>query len=292
MSNRKIALDLAEDLSLEDEGRLRRHVLFFGAERVNVFVGAYATKMASRVPTGSLPFRDFLDTVAPYSNETEAEQYLKALGITVVPSTPRTPKDQETLNQISMKLENGYDSMAVANRSFDKAPILIKHEARQLTLLSNARVAGRRAYFITADKKLRAIVDQEVFGGLRDALLSPMSFVQLIDLLVGVDVQPSSLARVFWSVRAVDEEGVLRNYLLDLALKNYDAALLLDMGEVLDRTIYTAKKHALLEDIQLMPSDVGDENAGKTTRFLDRVEESFFSEMAKEMKRREAERQQ
>lgn len=265
---------------------------FLVAERVNVFVGAYATEIARLGPAGSLPFRDFLETVAPYSNETEAQRYLQALGIAVVSSTPKTPKDQGTLDQVSMKLEGGYDSMAVSNPSFDKAPILIKHEARQLALLSTARVAGRRAYFITADKKLRAIVDEEVFGGLRDAVLSPMSFVQLIDLLVGVDIQPSSLARVFWSVRAVDEEGVLRNYLLDLALKNYDAALLLDMGDVLNQTIYTAKKHALLEEVQLMPSDVGDENAGKTTRFLDRVEESFFSEMAKEMKRRESERQQ
>jgi hypothetical protein len=287
VSNRKIAMELVKELFLEDEERLRRHILYFGADRVNVFVGAYATHVAKREKV--LPFEDFLDSVAPYSNEREAGEFLEAQGMAVVSSEPRTPKDLATFNQISMKLEAAYDAKTAINPSYYKPNILIKHEARQLTLLAASREAGRRSYFITADKKLRAIVGQEAFIGLRDALMSHMGFVQLIDLLVGIGVEPSSLARVFWSVRAIDEEGVLRNYILDLALKNYDAALLLDMGEVLDRTIREATKNATLEQVPLMPSEVRDEDAGKTTRFLDRVEDAFFSEMAKEMKRREEE---
>jgi predicted nucleic acid-binding protein len=286
VSNRKIAMDLVTELSLEDEERLRRHILFFGADRVNVFVGAYATHVAKN-RGASLPFEDFLNSVAPYSNEREAGEFLEAQGMAVVSSHPKSAKEQIALNELSMKLEAAYDAKTAANPSYYKPTILIKHEASQLALLAAARQAGRRAYFITADKKLRAIVGEEAFTGLRDALMSHMGFVQLIDLLVGIGVEPSSLARVFWSVRAIDEEGVLRNYILDLALKKYDAALLLDMGEVLDGTIRDATKSADLEDVLLMPSDVRDEDAGKTTRFLDRVEDAFFGEMAREMKRRE-----
>lgn len=289
VSNRRIAMDLVRELYLEDEERLRRHILFFGADRVNVFVGAYASHVAKGQDV-RLPFDDFLDSVAPYANEREAEEFLEAQGMAVVSSQPRTPKDQTALNQISTKLEAAYDAKAATNASYYKPIILIKHEARQLALLAASREAGRRSYLVTADKKLRAIVAEEAFTGLRDALMSHMGFVQLIDLLVGIGVEPSSLARVFWSVRAIDEEGVLRNYILDLALKKYDAALLLDMGEVLDRTIREATKNATLEDVILMPSDMKDEDAGKTTRFLDRVEDSFFSEMAREMNRREEEK--
>jgi hypothetical protein len=282
ISHRARAVELVKNLALEERDRLQRHIIFFGADNVNVFIGAYSSWVATH---GELPFAEFLRKVAPYTTIGEAEQFLKALNIGVAYATPEDPGQSMTYDNMRYELQKGYDNLPSRTGSYEKPQVLIKHEAAQLALLSIGILRGKRCYFVTADKKLRSIVSGSGFGSIRDAVISHLGLIQLIDLLIGIEIDPGSLSRIFWSVKAVNEQAILKNYLVDLALQHYDSALLLNMGRMLDDTVRAAAKEAALEKIQLVPSEISDKDTGKTVKFLDRVSANFFKNMAEEMER-------
>jgi hypothetical protein len=282
ISHRARAVELVKDLGLEEKDRLQRHIIFFGAENVNVFIGAYSSRVATQ---GELAFGDFLHKVAPYTTIGEAEQFLKHLNIEIAYAKPEDTNQSATYDNMRYELQKGYDRLMVRPGIYEKAQVLIKHEAAQLALLRIGILKGKRCYFVTADRKLRSIISAPGFESIRDAVISHLGLIQLIDLLIGIEIEPGSLSRIFWSVKAVNEQAILKNYLLDLALQHYDAALLLNMGRILDDTAHAAAKEAKLEKVTLVPSEVSDKETRKTVRFLDRVSANFFKNMAEEMEK-------
>ena len=83
-----------------------------------------------------------------------------------------------------------------------KKSVLKQHEANQLALLEQAIEAGRRPVFVTADAKLRRAV--RASGRLRplmDSLISHLGLIQLVDLLVGLRVDPGLFAAFYGPFR-------------------------------------------------------------------------------------------
>jgi hypothetical protein len=164
-----------------------------------------------------------------------------------------------------------------------KVSLLKKHEAAQLFAMHLDMEAGRRPILVTADTKLRRAVGLSSISSLKDSLISPQNLVQLVDLLIGIDVPPASLSRLLWSVRAVDDAAMLKDYLLSRALPTYNEALLLKMSELLDSYVDRYVKQAKLEKINLMAT--GTEESLKTSRFMDRVEDEVFAGLAIEVEK-------
>lgn len=163
-----------------------------------------------------------------------------------------------------------------------KKDILKEHEALQLALLQRELRQGKRSLMVTADNRLRRVTLSAKIGGLKDALISELGLVQLVDLLMGVDLDPVSLSRLIWSFSLFDEEAAVRNYLIDRAVQKYDEAIVLTMGEVLDDFVLRATKEARLERVSLLGR--GKQRA-KTLRFMDRVEGEFFDNVAEAVKK-------
>ena len=102
-----------------------------------------------------------------------------------------------------------------------------------------------------------------------------MGFIQLIDLLVGLEPEPVSLARLMWGIRYVDEASAdfgLRTYFADRALRHYDTAKAMALPEVLDKIVEEASAAVVQERIQLSRDD----DQARVAKFLDRFEDRFF----------------
>jgi hypothetical protein len=127
--------------------------------------------------------------------------------------------------------------------------------------------------------------DYDAPGQLRDVLLSPRNLLQLVDLLVGVDVDPSSVARLLWSVQAADERAIVKDYLIARALPHYNAALVLKMGDLLDRYVDRILREANLEKVNLKA--VSTQQRAVTSKFMDRVETEVFASLADEVRKLE-----
>jgi len=116
-------------------------------------------------------------------------------------------------------------------------------------------------------------------------LVSPRNLLQLVDLLVGVEVDPSSVARLLWSVQAADERSLVKDYLIARALPHYNAALLLRMSDLLDKYVDRVLKEAKLEKVNLRATSTTQRLV--TSRFMDRVENEIFASLAEEVRKLE-----
>jgi len=281
VNHRRKSIEIVRDGQLEDIPTLERRILYFGAGNVNVYVGGFAgwtREKANRSKT----FKEFLAETAPYNSESELRQYLASIGITV--SNTRFTEASEIVEQenIQDSLYEGYEAQERGLPSAErKIDLLKRHEAAQLYLLQRDSMVGRRTIFVTADTKLRKAVAYSSLAGLRDSLMSPQNLIQLVDLVIGMDVPPSSLARLLWSVKMADDRAAIKDYLVHRALPYYDAALLLKLNDVLDRYADQIVKNAELEKISLAPFSFEDRLS--TSRFMDRSEDEAFVSLADEV---------
>ncbi len=281
VTHRKNAIAIVADFGLEDRDVLRKRIQYYGADNVNVFVGAYSSWIAERHSGG---FGDFLASEAPYETEDQLAEFLKAKGIRVASTRARTPSDIQAYERMKDRLLDGYDRAEVGYEDADrKALILKKHEASQVVLLVNAIREGRRAVLVTADKQLRRVTTGLGIRELRDALISHRNLVQLVDLLVGVPFEPSSLARLLWTVRIADDSASIRDYLITRALPQYDAALSLKMGDLLDRIVDRVVREAKLENVRF--GSASTVARAREVKFLDRIEGEVFADLAQEVKK-------
>lgn len=81
--------------------------------------------------------------------------------------------------------------------------------------------------------------------------MSHIGLIQLIDLLVGIDADPQSLARLMWAVEAWDDDSQLRSYYVDKALKHYDAAMAKAVLGVVDDFVEEVKQAARNQRVRL-----------------------------------------
>ena len=289
IEHRQRAIHIVDELGLENLRSIRKPITFYGVTDVNVFLGAYSTWLLQRAPGEDPKFAAFLSDVAPYSTEAELAASLTASGIEVIVSRPKSEQDVRDYSDATERLLDAYQAAEVDNPVIKyKATILKKHEARQLLILERDSAAGLRSVFFTADSSLRQAVSKGEFHGLENLLLSNRNLVQLVDLLIGLDVDASSLSRLLWTVPIADDRSALKDYLINRALEHYDAAMLLKLNEIIDAYVEKTLRNAKLEGIELLAKRSN--GRVKASRFLDNAEQWLFSELAEEVRKEKEER--
>lgn len=139
--------------------------------------------------------------------------------------------------------------------------------------VADALEAGRKPLFVTADRRLMGLCRGAILGRCANAMVSHLGFVQLIDLIVGIETDKRALGRLMWSLGFSDERTAIRNYLIDVALQHYDDAMVMAMWEVVDRISDEAAKAAQAERVSMFPQK--EEDRARTSAFLDRFEQDF-----------------
>jgi len=275
--HRERAIEMVTALNLEAPEELESHISYYRAENTNVFVGSYATLVGREQKKVS--FGEFLNSVAPYTNETSLQRHLKTLGLGVVEILPSSvafmPKYRETLSRLSQSYESSYQEGLTRRKPF----ILIEHEAKQLTQIEVELDRGQHSIFVTADNRLRRILNEERIGKVWNVVLSNFALVGLVELLVGLRTEPEGLARFLWGIAELDEVATLRDFFITRAAKKYDEALLMTLPQFTDELARSAAKNAKLEGINFWSRDI--DQKAKAARFLDRLEKEFYSNMAK-----------
>ncbi len=284
VSHRRRAIEMVRDLGLEDPERLERHVLYYGAENTNVFVGAYASWVGRQ--KNAVSFNDFLEASAPYASEESLSRFIGRLGIRTVRVPEADNRYREIYRDFEGALGSAYGEFEAVGWGRDKAEVLVRHEALQLALVELEVGEGLGTYFVTADKSLRSIVTTIRLGRAWNVVISHLGLVQLTDLLLGVEADPRSLARLMWGVVEVDGHAAVRDYFVDLALRKYDEALVMALPEIMEDLVSEAEKAARLEGVDFFGKRT--EDRAKAARFLDRFEARFFENMAEAVRKRKA----
>jgi SIR2-like domain len=284
VKHREIAIALVRELGLENLESLRKPITFYGSEDVNVFIGAYSTWLVQKEGSSDTSFKTFLAEAAPYSNQKELEEFLERIGIEVISTKATSQAEVRAYADSAERLLDSYRSLEISDPRYKgKATVLKKHEGRQVRILQQDSANGVRSVFTTADYRLRKAVALGGFGQIGDLLFSHRNLVQLVDLLIGLEMDPSSLTRLIWTVQIADDRAALREYLINRALRHYDAAMLLKMNDLLDRYVDKTLHEAKLENIDLLSKRT--KGRVKTTLFLDRAEKDLFEELAQEVKK-------
>ncbi len=275
ISHRERALDIAATQGFDDPEKLRKHVLFYGGEYTNVFIGAYATWVA-RDAENPPPFGPWLAEHAPYTSVDELRHYLAGQGIEAVEL--RVGREEEdTYREIRTALQTAYDEDE-RTRHNPKPAILITDEARQLATLIADLQAGQRTLFVSADRRLRRLAVGPVLGYVGGAIVSHVALFQLVDLLVGVEAEPRSVARFLWGVHYLDNEMALRNYFVDLALQRHEEAMVMPLPMIVEAVAAHAADQAERQQIRFWTRVPEDQ--ARASRFLDQVEDQFFEAMS------------
>ena len=280
VEHRRLAFEVVAEQGLEDVERLRRFVLFRGAQYVNVYVGGFST-WAGSGEEGT--FSEWIDEYVPYSSIAELAGWLKLQGIHMV---SLQPANEERAVEMHRALSRAYESDPSSQWN-PKAPVLVQNEALQLAKLSEELAVGRRVLFVSADRRLRRLVGAPSFGAVGGAIISHVGLVQLIDLLIGANADARSLSRLFWGVHALDEKEALREYLTHLALRKMEETSTLSLPEILDKVVERASARAASEGIRLL-DERKVEDLARSTAFLDRVADEFFEAMNEAVERRKA----
>lgn len=265
ISHRRAALDAAAKAGEDFDAVARSDVLFHGAANVNVFTGAYIRHLDSGGPKG---FSDFVKRAAPYKTKTELSRSLKTQGFLIVNQV----KDPLYANLYAM-LER-----ANARKLVDgKEPILLEHDALQLRLLAMDATKGERSVFVTADRRLGEDITDRTFSYLRDSMISHVGLLQLIDLLVGLQVDKREVGVLLWNSTVSDKTQKMRSYLVAEALEQHDAAMAMEMHRIVE-----AHAEKIVKELDRVGLDVDSHSPRKRMeafRTLGTLEKGFFSGM-------------
>lgn len=283
VSHRRNAVALVREGRLEDPARLSRFIDFTGADYTNVYVGGYSSQVGRA--ERRVPFQQYLREVAPYETEGELATFLTQQGIETAPARTSDPRERRLFTQIKSALDQAY-AEDMTRRYEMKPDILIRHEAEQLARLLREIEGGARSVFVTADSRLRRISTGELLGRIGPALFSHTGLLQLVDLLVGLEADDESLARLLWAVEARDKREALMGYFIDLALRRYDKARAMSMPRLVESIVEEALGAAETEGIQFAFLREG-EDVGRTFDFLDRFEDRFYELMAEELRKQD-----
>lgn len=280
VAHRAIAIDTVRELGLESADRLAKHILFYGGNNINVFIAAYGSVKGTEQ---NLKFSDFLARVAPYSSITRLASYVEDQGIATLDMSKCSKST--AYDRIFASLLSGYERDR-SNRVRPKEKRLIHHEAEQLTALNSDITDRMRTVFITADLRLQRIVQtQNALRHLVGGILSQVGFVGLVDIMVGLDADSRSIARLIWGIPRSEAQQTIRDYLIRRAVDQYNAVLLMAVPTVVDEIAADAAREATKRKIDLFAGNHSVSDASKAARFIDQVEDKFYESMAGEMDR-------
>lgn len=228
ISHRKKAKDEMADLGSDYERYIFSEASLYGVENMNVFVGAYAN--FCETTKQNLRFSEYLSKYAPYETEEQLSEWLAAQGITVIGRTP-VLLPQVDKAHITHILEVAFAAQLLTG---NKTMILVGHDATQLAVLLADMKNSIRSIFVTADQRLRRAMEQSPYSVVTGAMVSHVGLAQLIDLLVGMDPEHAGYTHLIWMAEGSSETDRVRRHLTWMALNEYDAAMALGMGRIIE----------------------------------------------------------
>jgi hypothetical protein len=226
VSHRRLAQNDISNYGTRAAEYIERDVRLYGSANMNVFVAGFARTLM----TGeTISFDEYLRRFAPYRTEAELAKWLKARGLQVLEQSQMLAGASEH-PAILHHFETMFaDDIATKNRT----ATLVAHDAIQVAKLLGDINRGERAVLVTADRRIRDAVAYSEFPQIGSAMLSGVGLVQMIDLLISAIGDERSIASILWSTRASDPAEKVRRYLVDIALKEYDAALAMNMESII-----------------------------------------------------------
>src|SRR3989344_3449439 len=270
VSHRRLAEDELRHLDNDARKHLAREAMFSGSQNMNVFVGAYANLLHQEP---KLTFASFLSAHAPFSTEAQLRPWLVKQGIEVLDQQNMLRDNDEIYPDILHHLEVAYADEAV-NRS--KMPLLIRHDAVQLSTLDRDRKQGHRSLFVSMDRSLRQKIGQGKFTNLASMIVFPLGLTQLIDLLLGGAPESRTVGNIMWFAKSSNATLQVRNYLVDLALKEYQEVLSRDMHRLINDLADDIVSSAEKEGLSVTPDQ---RNKQKLFRLMEQFEDKFYEKM-------------
>lgn len=276
VSHRRLAIDELERWGGEDEAAAM--ALYYGAGNVNIFVGAFARL---RLNQPDLTFTDFLRQGAPYETEKQLGDWLTMRGVRIARDAGATGEGS-IYGGIYHHMEVLFADQLERQ---DRTAKTLAHDAVQLSLLDRDLSDDIRAIFVSADRRLRESLRGSRFAYLGNAMISSVGLAQMIDLMIGNPSEAGSMTRLMWGARITSATGAVRSYLIDRALDEYDEAIAMQIGQLVDGIAEDAARQAEQQGIDLL----GDRASEKTMRFLGTFEDRFYEGMREtiEMRRRQ-----
>lgn len=274
VSHRRNAIEYSEEAGDDFPAVARSDAVFHGVPNVNVYVGAYANWAENH---GPLTFKEFLSRVAPYTSEPQLRRWLVAQGFDIVDavkgaSFPALYSCLETANA---------DQLA-----FGKGPILIEHDAIQLSMLDAEISKGNRALFVTADRQLRQAISDSKYQTISETMVSHVGLIQFVELLLGGIADGAGLAELLWSARISDRSQAVRSYFTTRGLEQYDEGLAMAMPKVIEK--YTETASAELERLGANLETQDPKKRAEAFRTLGSLERNYLSGMQEAVERLQA----
>ncbi len=242
---------------------------------MNVFVGAFANVAQAEK---DMEFSDFLNRYAPYTTEKDLGQWLRQHGIIVQSDIQMRTSEYAS---VSFELQKAYSNDLAAGKGIR----LIEHDAVQISTLYSDQQLGLRSILVTADKRLREMVDKGKYRHLVEYMLSNVGLAQMIDLLVGNPSEARGLTSLLWTTRSSTKTEEVRQYLVALALREYDEAMAMEMPAVVEQIAEDVVAEAERVGLRVDTDDATERR--KFLQFVGAFEDKFFEAIREQIERRE-----
>jgi len=285
ISHRRLALKEINELGFFHPDELERHIRLYGAENANVFIAAYSSRVGRTKE--KIRFDDFLKEIAPYTTEEELESFLTTKeGINTGRIEFSSPDEIGRAEEIRARLHDAYQNDNKPGHDH-KEPILIDHEANQLSKLVFDLEKGIKTMFVTADRRFRRLASDVVPGKLGSAIISHRGLVQLIDLLLGVKTDPLSFSRLIWGGGYDDQTVTIHGYFTEIALRHYNEAYAMAMPDVLNRITERVSREVKRQQINFWTK--APSGKAQVARLMDRFENEFYINMVDAIRKKSPE---
>lgn len=275
VSHRRLAIEESNEWGESFREGIVKEAVYYGTTNMNVFVGAYANIVQTEK---DLEFSDFLSRYAPYRTEKELAQWVRQRGIVVLGDNQMRGSKYAS---ISLELQKAYANELASG----KGVRLIEHDAVQISALCSDLAQNKRSILVTADKRLREMVAKGQYKYLVEHMVSNVALTQMIDLLVGNPGEARGLANMLWAARSSTKTEEVRQYLLALALREYDEAMAMEMPAVVEQIAEEAVAEADRLGLKMDTDNASDRR--KFLQFVGTFENRFFGAIREQIERRE-----
>lgn len=275
VSHRRIAIEEVKGWGECFREGIVKEALYYGTANMNVFVGAYANVAQAEK---DLEFSDFLSRYAPYATEKELAQWVRQHGIIVQGDSQMRGSEYAS---ISHELQKAYANDLASG----KGVRLIEHDAVQISALYSDQQKNKRSIFVTADKRLREMVSRGKYKCLVEHMVSNVGLAQMIDLLVGNPGEARGLTSMLWTARSSTRTEEVRQYLVALALREYDEAMAMEMPAVVEQIAEEAVAEADRLGLRVDTDDAN--HRRRFLQFVGTFEDKFFGAIRERIERRE-----
>jgi GNAT superfamily N-acetyltransferase len=253
---------------------------FYGTTQVNVFIGAFANAAQE---DSKLEFEAFLSKVAPYETEDGLAKWLGNVGYVVV--REGTVSARQIFADVYHRLES---TLADQIERGDRNLITVRHDAIQLAILDEDRRKGIRSLLVSADRRLRESLRNSRLVYLANGIITGLALTQLIDLMVGNAADDRGLTMLYWASHISTGTDAVRNFLIDKALDQYDEAIAMQMGDLVDGIAQEAAREADRRGIDLTNGQRPD--VASAIQFVGTFEDKFYTGMREIIERRRSQK--